>query len=63
PDGNIYAIENTIIDNFATGIMVNKYSLEKAVDAIKQESRHYAKRQITWFRRNEKIKWINVLGK
>ncbi|MEG1880036.1 MAG: tRNA (adenosine(37)-N6)-dimethylallyltransferase MiaA [Oscillospiraceae bacterium] len=40
-----------------------EYSLEKAVDAIKQESRHYAKRQITWFRRNEKIKWINVLGK
>ena len=34
-----------------------KISLEKAVDAIKKNSRHYAKRQMTWFRKftiNEK---------
>ncbi len=30
PDGNIYAIEDTIIDNFTTGIMVNKFALERA---------------------------------
>lgn len=31
-----------------------KISLEKAIDKIKQNTRHYAKRQMTWFRRMEK---------
>lgn len=34
--------------------------LSSAVDKIKQESRRYAKRQMTWFRRNKEIKWIEV---
>lgn len=29
-----------------------KYSLEKAVEEIKKNTRHYAKRQMTWFRKN-----------
>ena len=33
-------------------------SLEAAVEKCKQESRRYAKRQLTWFRKNEKIHWI-----
>ncbi|MBO4339132.1 MAG: tRNA (adenosine(37)-N6)-dimethylallyltransferase MiaA [Clostridia bacterium] len=33
-------------------------SLEEAVEKIKQETRRYAKRQLTWFNRNESIKWI-----
>ena len=33
-------------------------SLEEAVETIKRESRRYAKRQITWFRRNPEIHWI-----
>ncbi|MEG2813340.1 MAG: tRNA (adenosine(37)-N6)-dimethylallyltransferase MiaA, partial [Oscillospiraceae bacterium] len=33
-------------------------SLQTAVNNIKQESRHYAKRQLTWFRRDENIKWF-----
>ncbi len=33
-------------------------SLDEAVEKIKQESRRYAKRQLTWFRRNDKIKWL-----
>ena len=32
-----------------------KISLDEAIEKIKQETRHYAKRQITWFKRNEKI--------
>lgn len=32
--------------------------LEECVDKLKQETRHYAKRQLTWFRKNEKINWI-----
>ena len=33
----------------------------EAVEMIKQGSRRYAKRQLTWFRRNNDIKWINPL--
>ncbi len=33
-------------------------SLEEAVESLKTETRRYAKRQLTWFRRNENIHWI-----
>lgn len=33
-------------------------SLAEAAEKCKQESRRYAKRQLTWFRRNENIHWI-----
>lgn len=33
-------------------------SLEAAVDEIKKRSRNYAKRQLTWFRRNPSIHWL-----
>ncbi len=33
-------------------------TMEDMVEKIKQESRRYAKRQLTWFRRNKKIHWI-----
>ncbi len=35
-------------------------TLEEAVDKIKLETRHYAKRQLTWFRRREDIEWVFV---
>lgn len=35
-----------------------KMSLEECIDKIKQETRRYAKRQLTWFRKNERIQWI-----
>ena len=35
-------------------------TLAQAAEKIKQASRRYAKRQLTWFRRNEKIHWIYV---
>lgn len=31
---------------------------EEAVQAIKQETRHFAKRQITWFKREKEVIWI-----
>lgn len=37
-----------------------KAALDEAVEKIKMESRRYAKRQMTWFRRNEKIQWISA---
>ena len=33
-------------------------SVDQALEQIKQASRRYAKRQLTWFRRNEKIHWL-----
>ena len=33
-------------------------SLDRAVELIKQNSRRYAKRQMTWFRRDNDISWI-----
>ncbi|MCI9016289.1 MAG: tRNA (adenosine(37)-N6)-dimethylallyltransferase MiaA [Clostridia bacterium] len=32
---------------------------EEAIEKIKQESRRYAKRQLTWFKRNEQIIWLD----
>ncbi|MBQ1678575.1 MAG: tRNA (adenosine(37)-N6)-dimethylallyltransferase MiaA [Oscillospiraceae bacterium] len=35
-------------------------SVKQAAERIKQASRNYAKRQLTWFRRNEAIRWLYV---
>ncbi|HZH96747.1 MAG TPA: tRNA (adenosine(37)-N6)-dimethylallyltransferase MiaA, partial [Flavisolibacter sp.] len=34
-------------------------SLQQAVDAIKQNTRHYAKRQLTWFRKDLDFHWLS----
>lgn len=36
-----------------------EYSLEEAVRLIKQNTRHFAKRQLTWFRRERNVIWID----
>ena len=36
-----------------------EYSLSEAADRIKQNSRHYAKRQLTWFKREKQVIWID----
>lgn len=38
----------------------NKASLEECVEVIKLETRRYAKRQLTWFRKNDRIAWIAI---
>jgi len=35
-------------------------SYEEMVEAIKKETRRFAKRQYTWFKRDERIKWFDV---
>ena len=35
-------------------------SLEEAVSLIKQSTRNYAKRQLTWFRRYDDIQWFDL---
>lgn len=36
----------------------NNISLEKAFELIKQHTRHYAKRQMTWFKKEADVQWV-----
>lgn len=36
------------------------YDLNRAIELIQQNTRHYAKRQMTWFRRDKEIHWLNA---
>jgi tRNA dimethylallyltransferase len=38
----------------------NKIPLDKAVEGIKQNTRHYAKRQMTWFKKDVEINWLTT---
>ena len=35
-------------------------SLEEAVYVLKRDTRHFAKRQITWFRREREVRWLKL---
>ena len=37
-----------------------KYAVGESVRLIKRNSRHYAKKQMTWWRRDDDIRWINL---
>lgn len=43
-----------------TGYLTGAYSLDEAVSLIKMNTRHYAKRQVTWFKRDTEIKWFSI---
>ena len=45
------------------GFFDGSISLEEATENLKRETRRYAKRQLTWFRRNKNINWINIDNK
>ena len=40
--------------------LTGKCTLEEAVEKIKQHSRNYAKRQMTWFKKDKEITWFNA---
>ena len=42
------------------GHLNNEYDLGEAVRLIKRNTRHFAKRQMTWFKRYEDMRWFNV---
>jgi tRNA dimethylallyltransferase len=35
-------------------------TLERAIELIKRNTRHYAKRQMTWFRKDKRIQWFDI---
>ena len=39
-------------------VMDGLCTLEEAAEQVAKSSRHYAKRQLTWFRRNKSIHWL-----
>ena len=41
------------------GYLEGEYDLERAVYLIKRNTRHFAKRQLTWFKRERDVTWIN----
>ena len=41
------------------GYLKKQYSLEEAKDLLKKHTRHFAKRQSTWFKTDLRIEWID----
>ena len=44
------------------GFLNGSCTLTQAAALCKQRSRNYAKRQLTWFRRNERLRWLRMTG-
>lgn len=55
--GRIQNLVNTIGYREILGYIDYKYSIDVALDLLKKNTRNYAKRQLTWFRKNTEIKW------
>jgi tRNA dimethylallyltransferase len=51
---------NTVGVKEAMKYLENSYTYDEMVTQIKQNSRRYAKRQMTWFRKDKRINWVNV---
>lgn len=43
------------------GFLEGEYNFDEAVRQLKRDTRHFAKRQMTWFRKEPEIEWITVL--
>lgn len=50
---------NTVGYKECIDFLNNKITKPKAIELIKQNTRHYAKRQMTWFSKNNRIVWIS----
>lgn len=61
-----YSEDNPCIRALGYGDIIsylrNEISLREAVDAMKQKSRNYAKRQLTWFRAMPEARWLDTSG-
>ncbi len=57
PDRHLNALQ-TIGYKELFEFIENKTSLEEAIELIKRNTRRYAKRQLTWFRKDDEINWF-----
>jgi tRNA dimethylallyltransferase len=55
--GAIPNLINTIGYREIYSYLTNQLSLDEAIELLKKNTRNYAKRQLTWFRKNDQIKW------
>jgi tRNA dimethylallyltransferase len=51
---------NTVGYKEIISFLENEITLERAVELIKRNTRRFAKRQLTWFRKDERIKWLEI---
>jgi len=54
---------NTVGYKETISYLENEITLERAIELIKRNTRRYAKRQLTWFRKDKNAKWINIENK
>jgi len=43
-----------------SGYLNGDYGMDEAIDIVKMNTRRYAKRQLTWFRADDRIRWFDV---
>ena len=55
--GRVGNIVDTIGYKEMISVLDGEITLDEAVEKLKQNTRNYAKRQLTWFRKNTSIKW------
>jgi tRNA dimethylallyltransferase len=51
---------NTVGYKEIISYLEEEVSLDEAIDLIKRNTRHFAKRQMTWFKKDTRIKWFNI---
>ncbi len=51
---------NTVGYKEIISCLQNEINLDRAIELIKRNTRRYAKRQLTWFRKDDRIEWIPV---
>jgi len=44
------------------GFLEGRYTLQQAKELLKRNTRHFAKRQYTWFKKDKRIEWVEVKG-
>lgn len=61
PNDDLPALKGIGYREFS-GYFDNQKDLNSVVDSIKQDSRHYAKRQLTWFRNKMNVTWYDTIS-
>ena len=44
------------------GFFQGRYDLDEAKELLKKNTRHFAKRQYTWFKKDKRVEWIDIQG-
>jgi len=54
---------NTVGYKEIVAYLNGEFNLERAIELIKRNTRRFAKRQMTWFRKDENIDWFKIKDK